>query len=132
MEISYKTGILPATEQVIALYERAGLPRPTKDKARIQQMFEHADLVVTAWDAETLVGVARCITDWVWCCYLSDLAVDPDYKKTGIGKKLVALTKERLGEQSMLLLLSVPSAMDYYPKIGFTKDDRAFMINRTK
>ncbi|HKO79896.1 MAG TPA: GNAT family N-acetyltransferase [Chitinophagaceae bacterium] len=132
MEITYKTGTLPAAEQVIELYDKSGLPRPTKDIARIQKMFENSNLVVTAWDNGKLVGVSRCITDWVWCCYLSDLAVDPGYKKSGIGKKLIELTKETLGEQSMILLLSVPTAMDYYPKVGFTIENRGFLINRTK
>ena len=132
MEITYKTGVLPATQQVIELYEKSGLPRPTKDKERIKKMFENSNVVVTAWDNDRLVGVSRSLTDWAWCCYLSDLAVDPDYKKSGIGKKLIQLTKETVGEQSMILLLSVPTAMEYYPKVGFTKEDRGFMMSRTK
>ncbi len=132
MEITYKTDILPATEQVIELYYKSGLPRPTGDRERMQKMFENSSLVITAWDDDKLVGVSRSITDWVWCCYLSDLAVDPEYKKSGIGKKLIELTKQTVGEQSMILLLSVPTAMDYYPKVGFTKEDRGFIINRTK
>jgi predicted N-acetyltransferase YhbS len=132
MEVTYKVGVIPLAEQVAQLYDKSGMPRPTKDKERIQKMFDNSNLVVTAWDNDKLVGVSRSITDWVWCCYLSDLAVDPAYKKSGIGKKLVELTKETLGEQSMILLLSVPTAMEYYPKIGFTKEDRGFLINRTK
>jgi len=95
-------------------------------------MYENSDLIVTAWDEHKLVGVARTITDWVWCSYLADLAVSPAYKRSGIGRKLIALTSEKVGEQSMTLLLSVPTAMDYYPKVGFTKEDRAFIIHRTK
>ena len=132
MEITYKVNILPATEQVIDLYNKAGLPRPTNDAGRIAKMYEHSNLVLTAWDNEKLVGVSRCITDWAWSCYLADLAVDPGYQKEGIGKKLIELTKENLGEQSMILLLSVPTAMTYYPKVGFAREDRAFMISRTK
>jgi predicted N-acetyltransferase YhbS len=132
MEIIYRTDTKPTTEKVIDLYDLAGLPRPTEDAERISKMIEHADLIVTAWDADKLVGVSRTITDWVWCAYLADLAVDPNYKKSGIGKKLVKITQETLGERSMLLLLSVPTAMDYYPKIGFTKDERAFSINRAR
>lgn len=77
MEIIYKTGIIPAAEQVIELYNKAGLPRPTDDKERIQKMYDNSNLVITAWDNDKLVGVSRSITDWVWCCYLADLAVDP-------------------------------------------------------
>jgi predicted N-acetyltransferase YhbS len=132
LEITYKSDVTPTAEQVIALYENAGLPRPTNDKERIQKMYENSNLIVTAWDGELLVGVSRSITDWVWSCYLADLAIKSEYKKSGIGKKLIELTKERLGEQAMILLLSVPTAMEYYPKVGFLKEDRSFMIPRTK
>jgi ribosomal protein S18 acetylase RimI-like enzyme len=131
-KITYKFDIVPTAQQVIDLYNDAGLPRPTHDPKRISTMFENSDLIVTAWDESKLVGISRTITDWVWCSYLADLAVSPDYKKLGIGRRLIQLTRERVGELSMVLLLSVPTAMDYYPKVGFTKEDRAFIIHRTK
>lgn len=132
MELIYKFDIIPTPEQVIDLYENAGLPRPTHDKERIKKMYANSNLIITAWDEELLVGVSRCITDWVWSCYLADLAIRKDYKKSGIGKKLINLTKEKVGEQTMVLLLSVPTAMDYYPKVGFMKEDRSFIIHRAK
>jgi N-acetylglutamate synthase-like GNAT family acetyltransferase len=132
MEIIYRVDVIPATEQIIELYNHAALPRPTSDPERIKKMFENSNLVVSAWDENKLVGVCRTITDWVWCSYLADLAVSPDYKKSGIGKKLIEITKEKAGEQSMILLLAVPAAMDYYPKVGFKKEDRGFIIPRTK
>ncbi|MEO8769619.1 MAG: GNAT family N-acetyltransferase [Ferruginibacter sp.] len=132
MEIIYKFDITPTPEQIIDLYNASGLPRPTNNAARIKAMFENSNLIVTAWDNELLVGVSRCITDWVWSTYLADLAVMPGYKKNGIGKKLVELTREKVGEQSMVLLLSVPTAMEYYPKIGFAKQESSFIINRIK
>lgn len=132
MKIIYKAGLIPAAGEVIKLYNKAGLPRPTNDKERIQKMYDSSNLVVTAWDNDKLIGVCRSMTDWVWCCYLADLAVDPDYQKGGIGKKLIELTREKAGEQSMILLLSVPTAFEYYPKMGFTKEDRAFAIYRTR
>jgi ribosomal protein S18 acetylase RimI-like enzyme len=130
MEITYQTTNVPGTELIIALYENAGLPRPTKDFERIKLMYEHSNLIVSAWDGELLVGISRSITDFHWSCYLADLAVHSDYQKFGIGKKLVELTKKEVGEQTMILLLSVPTAMAYYPKIGFDKEDRAFAIPR--
>jgi N-acetylglutamate synthase-like GNAT family acetyltransferase len=132
MEITYRSDIVPSTAQVIGLYDKAALPRPTNDPERIRKMFQNSNLIVTAWDKNNLVGLSRTITDWVWCSYLADLAVDPDYKKSGIGKKLIELTREKTGEQSMLLLLSVPTALEYYPKVGFSKEDRSFIIHRTK
>jgi len=131
-KIIYKFDVVPTTQQVIDLYNDAGLPRPTHDPQRIRAMFENSDLIVTAWDGNKLVGVSRTITDWVWCGYLADLAVSPGYKRSGIGKKLIEVAREKIGEQSMLLLLSVPAAMDYYPKVGFVRENRAFTIHRTK
>jgi ribosomal protein S18 acetylase RimI-like enzyme len=132
MEIVYKSDTLPSAAQVATLYAAAGLPRPIHDLERLRQMFENADLVITAWNGEQLAGVCRCITDWQWCCYLSDLAVDPQYKKQGIGTKLVDICRQSIGDRCMLLLLSVPDAMDYYQKIGFEKDNRCFSIPRKK
>ena len=131
-KITYKSDVVPTAQQIIDLYNDVELPRPTRDPERIQTMFENSDLIVTAWDGDKLVGVARTITDWVWCSYLADLAVSPDYERSGIGKTLVQLTKQKIGERSMLLLLSVPTAMDYYPKVGFVRENRAFIIHRTK
>lgn len=132
MEILYRYDAIPTAEQVIELYNEAGLPRPTGDNERIAAMYAHSNLIVTAWVEEKLVGVSRSITDWVWSCYLADLAIHPAFQKAGIGRKLIDLTKEKLGEQSMILLLSVPTAFEYYPKVGFSKEDRAFMIPREK
>ena len=131
-KIIYKFDVVPTAQQVIELYNDAGLPRPTHEPKRIKAMFKSSDLIITAWDEDKLVGVSRTITDWVWCSYLADLAVSPDCKKSGIGKKLIELTREKIGEQSMLLLLSVPTAMDYYPKVGFVRENGAFIIHRTK
>lgn len=132
MEILYRHDVIPTAQQIIELYDNAGLPRPTDDEERIKKMIENSNLLITAWDEDLLVGAARSITDWVWSCYLADLAIRNDYKKQGIGKKLIELTKEKVGEQSMILLLSVPTAMEYYPKVGFTKQESSFIINRKK
>ena len=129
MDIDYSDKKRPTADQVIQLYNNAGLPRPTYDRKRMQQMFENSNLIVTAWDNDLLVGVSRSITDWVWACYLSDLAVREEYKKMGIGKNLIYITKEKVGDQSMVLLLSVPMAMEYYPRVGFKKQESSFIID---
>lgn len=132
MKISYKTDVIPEKELVVDLYKSSGLNRPVDDKERIGGMYENSNLVITAWDGETLVGVARSLTDFCYCCYLSDLAVRKEYQKLGIGKGLIQRTKEQIGDQTMLLLLSAPTAMEYYPAVGFQKVENAFTINRVK
>lgn len=129
MNIIYKLDIIPQAEEVITLFSNAGLKRPTEPE-RIALMLKNADVLVTAWQEEKLVGICRTITDWAFCAYLSDLAVFTDLKNSGIGKEMISITREKIGPQCMLILLSVPTAFDYYPKVGFNKEDRAFSIER--
>lgn len=132
MEINYKSDTVPTPQQIIELYNDAGLPRPTHDLERIKKMYDNSNLIISAWDGDVLVGVARSITDWCWSCYLADLAIKQTHQKEGIGRKLIDLTKAQIGEETMLLLLSVPTAMEYYPKVGFTKQESSFIINRER
>ena len=132
MELIYRTDIIPDTEQIIDVYDNSGIKRPTTDNKRIAKMYANANLIVTAWDKDKLVGVARSLTDFCYCCYLSDLAVRQDYQTCGIGRKLIELTSNIIGEETALILLSAPSAMDYYPKVGFQKIENGFIIKRTK
>jgi GNAT superfamily N-acetyltransferase len=130
MTITYTHERTLTAEQFASVFERSGINRPTADLPRLTRMLDGADLLVTAWDGEKLVGVARSLTDFSFCCYLSDLAVDRDYQKAGIGRRLIELTNALIGPDSMLLLLAAPSAMAYYPKVGFDTLSNAFMINR--
>ena len=132
MPLIYATNESIAAEELAVLYRRAGLNRPVDDLERIAAMIHHADLIVTARDGGRLIGAARSITDFRYCCYLSDLAVDPDYQRAGVGRELVRRIQMALGDEVMILLLSVPAAMEYYPKIGFEKSDRAFLIPRER
>ena len=118
------------TDEVLELFKSSGIFRPLDDQKRIEAMFDNSNLIYTARIEGRLVGVARSVTDFVYCCYLSDLAVSMDHQKRGIGKELVRLTKEKVGDQCMLLLIAAPSAMGYYPKIGMDKCDNAFIIKR--
>jgi GNAT superfamily N-acetyltransferase len=132
MEITYKTGVTPSAQQIIELYDSAGLKRPTRDAERIARMYQNSNLIVSAWHGDKLVGVSRALTDFCYSCYLSDLAVTKEYQKEGIGKKLVELTKEAIGDETMLLLLSAATAMEYYPKIGMEAVHNGFIIHRVK
>ena len=105
-----------------------GERRPIENSRTLEAMIKNADLVCTAWDNDKLVGIARSVTDFEYCCYLSDLAVDVTYQNRGIGKQLIELTKQQLGDNTTLILLSAPKAVEYYPKIGFNAHNSAWTI----
>ncbi|MBU3646652.1 MAG: GNAT family N-acetyltransferase [Limnohabitans sp.] len=120
------------TDDVIRVFNASGITRPTQDRARVETMFANANLIISAWHAGVLVGIARGLTDHSYCCYLSDLAVDKAYQHQGIGEGLLAQVRQAIGPEVSLVLLSAPSAMGYYPKLGFTHADHAFVIRRER
>lgn len=125
--------IISATEFVDVL-RRSTLAerRPVDDSGCIDAMLRHADLLCTAWDEDQLIGVARSVTDFQYCCYLSDLAVDAAYQNLGVGKELIRLTKTKLGPKANLILLAAPKAEGYYPKIGFEPHRSAWVLPAQK
>jgi predicted N-acetyltransferase YhbS len=116
------------------ILERSGLAarRPAGDLNRLEVMCRQADIIITCRlaDGSGLIGVARSISDFAYCTYLSDLAVDRAYQGRGIGRGLIAETREAGGKHAALILLSAPDAQDYYPHIGFTKHDSCWVIQR--
>ena len=104
--------------------------RPIDDEATLTQMLAKADIIVTARDGELLVGVSRAITDFCYCTYLSDLAVDVAFQRQGIGKALMRVTHETAGMATMLVLLSAPKAQTYYPHVGLTKHESCWIFPR--
>ena len=113
---------------VARVFESSGINRPTADLPRIERMLAHANLIVSAWDADRLIGVGRALTDYAYCCYLSDLAVDASYQNQGIGQEIVRRIRAAIGEDVSLILVSAPGATAYYPKLGFSPAAGAFII----
>jgi GNAT superfamily N-acetyltransferase len=128
--IAREEGRLGAQEFIDVL-RKSTIRRPLDDVGRITEMLRHANLVLTARDnAGALVGVSRALTDFSYCCYLSDLAVDKAWQGRGVGKALLYETKRIIGPQAMLLLLSAPDPMTYYPRIGMETVTNGFIIRR--
>lgn len=129
MDIIYNVEKTLDPDEFINVLNRStlGERRPVEDKNRIRQMCENANLIITARLTGKLIGVARSITDFVYCTYLSDLAVDREYQKQGIGKRLIEETK-KLTPQATLILLSAPAAIEYYPKIGMKRHEQCFIL----
>ena len=128
--IVYKQQAKISAEEFIDLLKRSTLDarRPVDDKERIQSMLDHANIIITAWSQNTLVGVSRAVSDFSFCCYLSDLAVDVAFQKQGIGKRVIDETHTVSGLSTMLILLAAPAATEYYPKIGMEKFPHCFII----
>ena len=109
-----------------------GERRPVDEPERLECMLRNADVIVTAREGMKLVGVSRAVTDFAFCCYLSDLAVDAAYQHRGIGKRLVAETRAAAGDSASLYLFAAPGAEGYYPKIGMNPMNNGWVIKRSR
>lgn len=131
MDIAYRINTPVSADQFTGLLRRCslGARRPIEDKDCIEGMLAHADLTLSAWDDERLVGIARSVTDFHYACYLSDLAVDEAYQGRGIGRRLQALTRERLGPRCSLIVIAAPHADDYYAHLGgYVRNPRCWVL----
>ena len=128
--IDYRTDDNLDLDAVIDLYRAStlGERRPVDDRERMAAMLRNANLVVTAWDANLLVGIARSLTDFSYATYLSDLAVRASHQRSGIGKELIRRTQQAGGLHTRLILLAAPAAVDYYPHVGFTRHSSAWTL----
>jgi predicted N-acetyltransferase YhbS len=127
--IDYRIGNDLQLDDIIDLYHAStlGERRPLADRERMAAMLRNANLVVTAWDGALLVGIARSFSDFSYATYLSDLVVRDSHQRAGIGKELIRRT-QRAAPQAILILLSAPAAVDYYPHVGFTQHTSAWYL----
>ena len=120
-----------AADEYIDVCRKSGLQRPVDDRSRVERMLSHSNLYVTARQDGKLVGFARSLTDFCWCCYLSDLAVDKACQGQGIGKRLIEETRAAAGGAiTTTLLLSAPTARSFYDGMKMPQADNCFLYRR--
>lgn len=130
--ISYhvaKNGFAFDLETILDLYRESTLAerRPIDDRTRWESVLRNSNLVITAYDGELLVGISRCITDFAYATYLSDLAVRLSHQRQGIGKELIRRTQQAC-PQATVILLSAPKATEYYPHVGMKQHPSAWTL----
>ena len=130
MQIDYRSNATISVPDAIDLYKRStlGERRPVDRPDIFEGMLNNANLTISAWKGSSLVGIARTLTDFTYVAYLADLAVDAECQKQGIGKQLIKETRKRLKPECMIVLLAAPKANEYYPKLGFEHNPRAWIL----
>lgn len=118
--------------RAVLIASTLGDRRPVDDLPRLDRMLRQSDVVATARDGRRLVGISRAVTDFSYCCYLSDLAVDIAYQRQGIGRRLIAETHRNAGELTSLVLVAAPGAESYYPRIGMQQRPSCWTFRRKR
>ncbi|SVB53425.1 uncharacterized protein METZ01_LOCUS206279 [marine metagenome] len=130
--ISYQKINHLSCEDFIDVLEKSSLSerRPVNDVKCLQGMIDHSNLIIGAYHNHSLIGIARAVTDFHYCCYLSDLAVSKEFQNQGVGKSLINKAFHCLQPTCKLILLSAPSAEKYYPKIGFIRHESCWFTTK--
>ena len=133
MSVAYRLepGLSPAEFIDVLVRSTLAERRPVDQPDVVAAMLTNADIVLTARVDGRLVGIARAVTDFSYCTYLSDLAVDVDHQGRGIGRELIQRTHEAAGLRTSLILLAAPKARTYYPHIGMRPHDSCWIIDRS-
>jgi len=128
-EIKRENGTDLDLDEVLAVYRSSGLGerRPVADTERMAAMVRNANLVLTYRIDGELVGIARSVSDFSYVTYLSDIAVSRAHQRSGIGSALIEATQKE-APQAKVVLLSAPAAAGFYPRIGFTRHDSAWVL----
>ena len=132
VSVEYKINQPITVAQFIGLLKRStlGERRSIEDRACMAGMLSNSNLTVSAWDNAEIVCIARSMTDFHYACYLSDLAESKKYQKTDIGRQLQILTQQQLGPSCSLILIAAPAANAYYEHLGYTNNQRCWVLER--
>lgn len=97
---------------------------------RIRTLLENVDLCLTARnEVGLLVGVCLGLTDFAYFLFVSDLGVDRDYVRQGVGKRLLAMAHEKAGGKADVTVTTIANenAVGFYAACGFRTDDQLFV-----
>ena len=111
--------------QIVALYRAGGWWKDQFDPAGIPALISGSFLFAVAVDGKTktAVGMGRVISDGVSDGYIQDLVVLPEYRRSGIGKRIVTTLLDECRKRGLgwIGLVSQPGCEEFYSELGFKK-----------
>ena len=99
------------------------------DAGRTQEALSRT-VNITAWDGGTLVGCLRFLTDGYFFGTITEMLVLPEYRKQGVGSRLLQLAKEQ--SPTMLYFGAQPGVEDFYEKNGCKKGLQSYIIEKKR
>lgn len=129
--ITYKFNNKFTENEIKNLYDNAGWISYTNDLPKLMKAMERSLLVVSAWDDEKLVGLIRVVGDGLIIVYIQDILVLSQYKRKGIGSRLLSYVLDNYKDvrQKVLLTDDSDSTRGFYEANGFVSSEKGNMIS---
>lgn len=102
-------------------------------RPRIAKLVKNASISLVARnDERKIVGVCFAITDFAYWMFITDLGVDRDYERRGIGRRLMEQALEVAGGEKDIIVYTLPNenAVGFYEKFGMSKSSEVMELNR--
>ena len=135
MNIKYTEERLSA-EEYISFLKRTDLgsqyPKE-RFKERIEKLVKNVSISLVARNEdEKIVGVLFGLTDFCYWLYVTDLGVDREYEKNGIGKQLMKRAHDIAGGEKdiAVYLIANENAVPFYKKLGMKFADDVMQYNK--
>ncbi len=137
MTIAYARELDVELADFIDIIKRSNLAehRDTKDNALMEAMLAGADLWAVARDTAAngrIVGLARCVTDFVYVCFCSELAVDQAYVEKGVGEHLVKTVRAEIDDSCRFMMTPPEGAETFCESAGMERLPRAYAWPQTQ
>lgn len=114
---------LPPVDQLLSLYGDAGWTAYTAAPEKLLRAVENSLHVVTAWENDQLVGLARAVGDGVSILFVQDVLVHSSFHHGGVGTQLVAMLLSAFPDVRQVVLLTddSPASAAFYSSLGFSR-----------
>ena len=85
-------------------------------------------------EQDTLVGALFALTDYAYWLYITDLGVDRDYTRRGIGRRLMRAAHQLAGGEKdiAVYLIANESAVPFYEKLGMERAEDVMQYNHVE
>ena len=99
---------------------------------RIEKLVNNVSISIVARNEDNLiVGVLFGLTDFAYWLYVTDLGMDRNYERQGIGRRLMKAALEAAGGEKdiAVYLIANENAVPFYEKLGMKRADEVMKYN---
>lgn len=117
-----------SSEEYIDFLKRTdlGSQYPKEDfEKRIETLVNNVSISLIAYHKERIIGICFGLTDFAYWLFISDLGVDREYIRIGIGKTLIEQSYLLAGgiDNIIMFTMANENAVDFYKKCGWKQSE---------
>jgi ribosomal protein S18 acetylase RimI-like enzyme len=116
-------------QQLQSLFNKSAFWAIDRQIEDLKIAIDRSEPVISAWEEDKLIGFARATSDGIYRATIFDVVIDPDYRRLGLGRKLVetVLIHPCMRRVEKIYLMTT-NQQSFYERLGFTSNSSTTMI----